>query len=590
MLITRFPAPFTTSIICLCVYLCVAPGPANAENRDVCMQKCSHGLERLLRERRSDETLKIWIFLNNEDRAPAGTEDTKITPRAWNRIRSRSHLGSGRYQLPSVDPARIELIRAHARKIRRISRYFNAVSAEVEIGRIPALCSLPFVKSLEEVRRVKRRPPPEESDMQESVPRELYFDDPVTGRYGASMRQLDIMQTIELLELGYNGSGERGGVEPILVCVMDTGFDRNHEALTSVKVIAEWDFIQNDSITWNEEGDAEGQDRHGTVVLGTIAGYHEGDLIGPAWGAEYLLAKTEIDSIEIRAEEDNWVAGVEWADSIGADIVSSSLGYLDWYDPDSLDGQTALCTRAANIAASRGIVVVNSAGNFGWWGPGWLVAPADADSVIAVGAVDRHGDIWSSSSRGPTADGRIKPDICAMGVGVHTVMHKTTNRYEDLSGTSFSAPLVAGLCALLLEIHPDWHPALVKQVLLETATMSGSPGNEYGYGIVQGLDASGLDAPDFPGSVIFSRGYPNPFRDAITFDLFIPQTETVSAWIFDCRGELVRTLVEGEQIRWSWNITWDGTNNDGKEVSSGLYFLLFQSRTLRSTFKVVRLQ
>jgi subtilisin family serine protease len=489
-----------------------------------------------------------------------------------------------------IDPKRIDLIRAHVRKIRRVSRYFNAVSAEVEIGEIPALGSLPCVMSLDVVRQVSRRPFPEEGGKTGGAQQAPYRDDPVTGKYGPSMRQLDIMQTIELLELGYNGSGEMGGVDPVLVCVMDTGFDRNHEALASVKVVAEWDFIQNDSITWNEEGDADGQDRHGTVVLGAIAGYHEGDLIGPAWGAEFLLAKTEIDSIEIRAEEDNWIAGIEWADSIGADIVSSSLGYLDWYGLDDLDGQTALCTRAANIAASRGIVVVNSAGNFGWWGPGWLVAPADADSVIAVGAVDRYGEISSMSSRGPTADGRIKPDVCAMGVGVHTVMHRTTDQYNDLSGTSFSAPLVAGLCALLLEIHPEWDPARVKQVLLETATMSGSPGNDYGYGIVQGLDASGLDAPDIPESVIFSRGYPNPFRDTITFDLFLPRTETVSAWIFDCRGKLVRTLVENEPMRWSWNFNWDGTNNGGQQVSSGVYFLLFESQTNRSTFKVVRLQ
>ena len=131
--------------------------------------------------------------------------------------------------------------------------------------------------------------------------------------------------------------------------------------------------------------------------------------------------------------------------------------YPDWYTRDRLDGNTALCTRAADIAVSHGIVVVNSAGNEGTSG---LVAPADGDSVLAIGAVDRAGAIASFSSRGPTADGRIKPDFAAMGVGVRSVSGPAG--YGSYNGTSYAAPIVAGVCALLLELHPDWTPMAMR--------------------------------------------------------------------------------------------------------------------------------
>ncbi len=482
-----------------------------------------------------------------------------------------------------VRAGHVEGIRGNILHIRRISRYFNAVSADVRVGEIASICENPFVERVSRIAVYRRV---EEDGVFRHEGAEVYrsTDDPLRGLYGESLDQVDQIQAIELLEMGYNGSGGVSGGEPVLVCILDTGFNLGHEALEGVHVVSEWDFVQNDPVTSNQDGDTLIQEVHGTTVLGAIAGYHGGDLIGPAWGADFLLAKTEIIGKEIRIEEDNWIAAVEWADSAGADIITSSLGYVDWYDPEDIDGNTALCTIAADIAVSRGIVVVNSAGNRGSLG---VTPPADGHEVIAVGMVYRDGTIVSTSSRGPTADDRIKPDLVALGYRVHSVVSGTRDGYDKHTGTSMAAPLVAGLCALLLEAHPDWSPRDVRDSLTATATRSDIPDNSYGYGIPQGLAASGLTASGIPESTFFSIGYPNPFSEATAFDLLLPARAPVTVRIYDCRGSLVRTLIEDRILKWRWTLTWDGTNNAGRRVAGGVYFVEFSSLHARKTSKVL---
>lgn len=550
----------------------------------ITQRKCSRRLLEKLADSRWSEALVVWIYFS--DHGPArelvsgrngGT--WAVSQRAAFRMMRR--MPGRPSALISVYRGYIEKLSPNLEKLRHVSVYFNAVSAEVLPSAIQSVCSLKFVSKVDVVVSGSAVPLPEYSERLPSVcrPHTLETHD---LEYGESVYQIEQIQAAALLERGYNGSGSAAGSEGILVCVMDSGFRREHEALGHINVLAERDFVQGDSVTSNEQGDHPWQDRHGTLVLGTIAGYREGDLIGPAWGADYILAKTEIEGIEIRVEEDNWVAGIEWADSFGADIVTSSLGYFFWYPPDSLDGETPLCTRAADIAVSRGIVVVNSAGNRG---TGGMVAPADGNGVIAVGAVDRNGEITDFSSRGPTADGRIKPDLVAMGKSVRTVEYPTTGDYGSYDGTSFAAPLVAGLCALLLEIHPDWSPVDVRDALLGTATRCGMPGNTYGHGVPQGLLAAGLVDPSFT----FSGAYPNPFRNLIRLDLFFPAAELVTAKVYDCRGALLRTIYENRTFECGCSIVWDGTDDAGCRVAAGIYFLVFKSGTLKRNIKLVYL-
>lgn len=541
-----------------------------------------------LREEPVPETVAVWIFFTDHGSCDTGGRDSRthaagVSRRALKRMRLRTSCPVDGYGLRSPDAGYIDRLRPHVRRFRCRSRYFNAVSADVSIQRISTIASYPFVRRIDLIasfRRPKEIAPPERSP---AVFRSAGGDRGY-GAFGESYTQLSQIQASKLLELGYNGSGVNRGIAPILICVLDTGFKLDHEAFTQTNIVAQWDFIQNDSVTSNEPGDSPSQDMHGTTVLGVLGGYSEGELVGPAWGAEYLLAKTELYTIELEIEEDYWIAGLEWADSSGADIVSSSLGYVLWYSKADLDGETPLCTRAADRAVSRGIVVVNSTGNFG--PSDSLIAPADGDSVLAVGAVDRYGDIAYFSSRGPTIDGRIKPELVAMGMGTYSVFKGTVDEYARYNGTSYSAPLVAGLCAQLLEIHPEWSPMELRQALLFTASRSGMPDNTYGYGIPHGLAAAGFD-PDEP---LFSSAVPNPFRTSTSFQFYFPQPEPVTMRIYDIRGALVKTLARNLPIQRGWTVSWDGTNNAGRQVTAGVYFLELTSPAVHRICKLVRLR
>ncbi|MGB9665514.1 MAG: S8 family serine peptidase, partial [Ignavibacteria bacterium] len=239
-----------------------------------------------------------------------------------------------------------------------------------------------------------------------------------------------------------------------------------------------------------------GEGSHGTQTLSTIGGFKDGQLIGPAFGATYILAKTENTESETPIEMDNWIAALEWADSIGVDITSTSLGYLEFdppypsYNWTHMDGNTVPITIAADLAVKRGIVVVNSAGNEGYNSTrNTLVAPADGDSVIAVGAVTSSGSRASFSSVGNTVDGRIKPDVMAMGSGVRVASPYSDNGYTNASGTSFSCPLAAGVAALILSENPSLTPMQVRDAMRNTANNATSPNREYGWGILNALNA-----------------------------------------------------------------------------------------------------
>ncbi len=557
------------------------------------MRKCSAELLEVLDDLGPEEQVKVWIFFSDrggEHRTRPETERI-VSQRALRRVSLRSTKDPSSSLLLPVCGRYIESIIPLVMRVRHVSRYFNAVSAEASCGNISGICSLEFVKKVSVVAVFRKKRIPATAAARGDF-HGSRMTDPYFSKYGESLDQLDMLHVTDLLELGYDGSGSKTGNPPVLICVLDTGFDLDHEALEGVNVVAEYDFVQSDSVTSDEVDDIPGQDEHGTRVLGTIAGFHEGDLIGPACGAEYILAKTEIrnDPFDVTVEEDNWVAGIEWAEGLGADIVTSSVGYVNWYHPAMMDGDTPLCTQAADIAASLGVVVVNAVGNRGFYGDTSMVAPADGDSVIAVGAVDRHGVIAYFSSRGPTSDGRIKPDLTAMGVGVRTVDGSTRKGYGNYDGTSFAAPLISGLCALLLELHTDWTPAQVLEALITTSSRKDSPDNSYGYGIPNGLDASGMEEPDGSDLASMSAAYPNPFNDHTIFNLYFPERESVSARVFDSRGALVRTLMSGRSVRWSGALTWDGVSNMGSEVASGVYYVLFESRTVRKVVKVIRIR
>ncbi len=373
------------------------------------------------------------------------------------------------------------------------SRWLNAVSVIADSNALYKIARLPFVRHTQPVATAF-------SWLPETVP-PAALKKPAEEAglsYGPSFTQLALMRVPELHQWGVTGAG-------VIVGMLDAGYDwRSHEAFQHVRVLGEHDFIWNDDITYDQEGqDYPGQDDHGTMTFSTIAGYMPGQLVGPAFDASFYLAKTERvtdlegHDFEKPVEEDYWVAGLEWLERNGVDLVSSSLGYLDWYTPQDMDGNTAVVTVAADLAAKKGVLVINSAGNEGNHAWQKIIAPADGDSVVAVGAINADGSIASFSSLGPTADGRIKPDVVAMGNGVYVASPSGFSEYTYVRGTSFSCPLVAGVAALVLSAHPWLTPMELRDALRETADRAASPDTVYGWGLVDAVKAALYNGPFF---------------------------------------------------------------------------------------------
>lgn len=439
-----------------------------------------------LATRPPDEMLKIWVYLADKgldpgagyDAALAAAED-RLSPRTRLRLSTRSDRLAGWEDIPVHVPY-LERIEALGGRILQVSRWLNAASVSIPAGDIDGLAGQPFVYSIDAVASLRHpRPLPPSPSGQPETDARLRAVRSNRLDYGPSFVQMNQLHVPELHDLGLTGKG-------VLVALFDTGFSVDHAAFDSLRtrVEARRNFLRDETGFTGLEDTG-----HGTAVLGTIGGYEPGELIGPAFGARYLLASTEVVAFEREVEEDFWVAAMEWADSLGADIISSSLGYLDWYTYADMDGETAVITRAAEMAARRGIVVVNSMGNEGDTPYEKMAAPADAEGVISVGGVDASGSRAAFSSIGPTFDGRIKPDVMAMGEEVYTVHPYIIDDYVRLNGTSFSAPLVAGVAALLLEAYPHWTPGKVQSVLRRTAGQAAAPDTLNGYGIVHALNA-----------------------------------------------------------------------------------------------------
>ena len=304
--------------------------------------------------------------------------------------------------------------------------------------------------------------------------------------------------------LGINGSG-------VVLGMLDDGFNNHttHVALKNVHVIAEYDFVQHDNNTSLAPGEYVEQGIHGAGTLSSIAGFDAGTLIGGAYGVSVILAKTEIDSVEIHVEEDNYVAGLEWMERLGADIASSSLGYRVFdsntysYTYNQLDGHTAIVSKAATVAAQKGLLLVTAMGNEGSqtgsssFALGTLVTPADADSIVSVGATSLDGSsLMFFSGTGPTADGRTKPEVVAPGDNVFWAFGNSTDQFWTVRGTSAATPLTASVAALILSAHPELTPMQVRQALMNTAVplidsypSLTAPNNYYGFGLVNAYDA-----------------------------------------------------------------------------------------------------
>jgi len=374
----------------------------------------------------------------------------------------------------------VDRVRGAGARVRVVSRWLHAVSADAPTTALLVLSRDPALRRIQPLGRFRLRAGRPLSPVAPSgaAPGDTCATagDSVYGPSEMPYRRLHLRP---LSDGGVDGSG-------VHIAILDTGFDTQNSAFVGVTVDATHDFIFGDTVVRNDAQDSLPLNPHwhGTAVWSLFAGHVAGRLRGVARGATYLLAKTEDVRFERRVEEDNYVAALEWADSIGVDIVSSSLGYLAFdngfsYTPSQLNGDVAVTTVAADLAVQRGILVVTAAGNEG---PGSrsIGTPADGDSVLTVGAEDSLGALAGFSSRGPTADGRIKPDFTAPGVDVCVLSGVGTVRRQ--SGTSFATPLLAASAALVKQVHPTLAPMALRAAFRASATNRAAPDTLRGWG------------------------------------------------------------------------------------------------------------
>ncbi len=382
------------------------------------------------------------------------------------------------------------------------SKWLNGVSVLANRQQLEEIRNLSFVSEVSDIHlhdpdRTSFRNPqlsgfPPSPDFP-ADPSDLYE----SNHYGLADAQLQQLNLIALHEKGFTG-------KDVIIAVLDTGFELDHQAFNnskhSIRVLKQWDLVNNDSLTIPEEGDPAEQHYHGSFVLGLIAACMPGQLIGSAYGANFILCKPEDANEEYLLEEKWFVAALEYAEFHGADIVSSSLTLYDHYAQEEMDGKTSVMAAGWNIATGNGIIGVTGGGNAGHDNDpalSHLGASADAFDLISVGSVDQYGQISSFSSDGPTTDGRIKPEVLARGTDAYTVSPIDKELYIPMSGTSMAAPLMAGAIACLLQAHPGWDTEELRTSLFSSGDyfrQHGKPDSLYihGYGIPDISRAAGI--------------------------------------------------------------------------------------------------
>ncbi len=297
--------------------------------------------------------------------------------------------------------------------------------------------------------------------------------------YGSGESQIGMLNGHYLHNKGFQGQG-------VLIAVLDAGFYHANELPAFDSIFA------NDQIVGvrdcvKKDGEVFSDGTHGMMVLSTMAANWENELVGTSPKAKYLLVRTEDGNSENLIEEYYWANGAEYADSLGADIVTSSLGYVHFDDKEKshkyeeLDGDSTPISIASDIATDKGMLLVTSAGNEGDEPWRHISAPADADKILTVGSVTSRGKISNFSSRGPTADGRIKPDVMAQGSFAY--VQGTNGNITFSFGTSFSGPIMAGMVACLWQAFPEFTPREIISVIRLSSSQFDTPNNDYGYGI-----------------------------------------------------------------------------------------------------------
>ncbi len=511
------------------------------------------------------------VFFDHKENTPyqITQPDAFFSSRAIDR-RVRMNISIDEKDLP-VDPGYVEEVVLVGATVLYTSKWFNMVVVALDEGLFNDVLSLEFVTKVE----LAAPGPPVTIDS--------------GGRYeipdhGARMEVVENINELDLLGIGYmHGDGFRG--RGLLVGVFDGGFP-GVDALPAFAEIWGGDRI---SWSWNFVHQTDNvfvSSTHGTRVLSTLAADIPGVFLGALPEASYVLMLTEDIGSEYRIEEYNWVAAAEKADSAGVDIITTSLGYTTFddpamsYTPTDMDGSTAAVTIGAEMAFSRGIVVITSAGNTG--NSAWeiVTAPADGLNVLAIGSVNEFRSLSTFSAGGPTPDGRIKPDVLAMGGPSHVV--NQMGNVTLSSGTSFASPWVAGLAGGLVQAFPDYNAAEIVNLIKSSGDRADRPENFFGYGIPHYLAAVEEGRVGMENPEIYI--YPNPVKDILKVRSQDPRVnEAAILQIFNSKGQPIASY----DLNFSWHIPEISLDMTG--FSQGIYLIHLVSNNYQVKFRFVKI-
>lgn len=466
------------------------------------------------------------------------------------------------------------------------SKWFNAITIQTtDPAALAAIPALPYVKNLQPVERIKGTYEVEENSFSQTTNTDFRtkISQLLPYPYGPSYNQAAMIGVGCLHNMGFNGKGK-------VIAVLDAGFQDVNilSAFDSLwangQILGTWDFVNNEPGVFEDHW-------HGMMVLSTMGGYLPDSIVGTAPKANYWLLRTEEAATEYIIEEDNWVAGAEFADSVGADVLNTSLGYTTFdstsqnHTYSDMDGNTTRISIGNDIAAAKGMFVVCSAGNSGGGAWFYIGAPADADSVLAVGAVNAAGIVSSFSSRGPSYDGRVKPNVAAQGEGA--TVASLAGGILNASGTSFSSPITAGAVACLWQANPAMTNMQLFNAIQQSADLFSSPDSLKGYGIPNFCAAnttlSGLAPVHYDVTNLLSI-FPNPFIGSFEINFYSSLKQKIIIRLSDVIGKKIYEHGFSCEKNTSYKFRVD----ELEHLSKGIYFLNIRTPDNLFTKKIVK--
>jgi len=508
-----------------------------------------------------------WIYFKDKPNVQVAINNpsTILSPKAIQRKSLRGTPIDER-DVP-VNEAYISIIKAQKDiSVKAKSKWMNCVHVIGPLEAISNLNTLEFVSEIEFANKtINSRASVENKRLENKLESNIDFS------YGLAANQTEMLNTDYLHENDYTGEG-------ITIAVMDGGFSNvaiigAFERLRSKgKLLGGFDF-PNRSTNYNNPE----LSNHGTLVLSNMAGFIENQFVGTAPDAAYYLFITEIGPTETPVEETYWVEAAERADSLGVDLINTSLGYTLFdnpnysYTPEDMDGETTFISRGANIATEKGLLVVTSAGNRGNENYFKIIgAPADAN-VLSVGAADKNRNYAFFSSIGPSTDGRVKPDVAAQGLEIVAI--NQFNNLVQANGTSFSSPILAGSVASFWQADPSLNNLEIMQIVREASSLFSTPNNKLGYGIPDFRDALSdlVNTDENLGQLTLNQ---NPVINELSFNN--PTNQTYKVILFDMLGQVV---LQNNQVQ---------DKIDVSGFSRGVYIAMFEKNNFRESFLIIK--